>query len=314
MNERRRKIVELFSLVVILLLFFGYPTYFFILNYSLDIKHETNRWMMISDNDGNKIAVEAINISLWDELASFYQLYQNSGEQISIWGVITSYNNTWQFRLAPETLYFRLGIFPSMVYPINEIADNLEMHLSTKIGFYVNSIQFINFRYAGVIPFIIDMVVTGVSILLFSLYFYFKRERRLATKIKEELLITKKSPEGISFTDLSQKIGLKEKRIKSLIHKRNLVEDLGLQITDDKIKFKAVIYSKSINQIEDQLPYFTQLSNDQLTLDHYSQLFQFKTDLEEALVYFSKDSSNVTKQTQIEATLEVITDLLESIT
>jgi hypothetical protein len=158
------------------------------------------------------------------------------------------------------------------------------------------------------------MVVTGVSILLFSLYFYFKRERRLATKIKEELLITKKSPEGISFTDLSQKIGLKEKRIKSLIHKRNLVEDLGLQITDDKIKFKAVIYSKSINQIEDQLPYFTQLSNDQLTLDHYSQLFQFKTDLEEALVYFSKDSSNVTKQTQIEATLEVITDLLESIT
>ncbi|MHA1187929.1 MAG: hypothetical protein ACTSSK_13835, partial [Candidatus Heimdallarchaeota archaeon] len=195
--KERQKILAIVSIIVILLLFFGYPTYFLIFNNSPDIKHETNRWMLIRDNDGNKIAVEAINSNLWDELITFYQMYENSGNPLSIWGVITSYNNTWQFRLDPATLYFRLGIFPSMVYSINEISDNLEMHLSTKIGFYVNSIQFINVRYAGVIPFIIDMIVSVVSLLLFSIYLVLKRERNMLAKIKEAVLNAKEIPEGI---------------------------------------------------------------------------------------------------------------------
>ena len=314
MKEIRRKTLEIITLVAILLLLFCFPTYFFIFNNSPQIKHETNRWMLIRDNDGNKIAVEAINSSLWDSLKMFYHEYENEGEPMSILGVVVSYDNSWQFRLNPSTISMGYGFWKMETYTISEITTNLESHLSTTVAIYFTTIQFNNFKNTGLIPFIIDMIVSVVSLLLFSIYLVFKRERNLSAKIKEILLDAKEYPEGISFSLLSQNVGLKQQRILHLLSKNNLKKNLGLQITDDLIQFKEMIYSQNFRQIEEQLNTFLQLAQNQLTLDHYGQLSQFKTGLEEALVYFSKNSSNIAKQTQIEIKLAVITNLLDSIT
>ncbi|MHA1186786.1 MAG: hypothetical protein ACTSSK_07920, partial [Candidatus Heimdallarchaeota archaeon] len=139
-----------------------------------------------------------------------------------------------------------------------------------------------------------------------------KRERNMLAKIKEAVLNAKEIPEGITFTELSQNVGLKQKRIERLISKNNLKGDLGLHITNDCIEFKEIIYKKRISQINEQLKGITQLTSDQITLEHFSKLAQFKNDLEEALVYY-KDTSNIKQQTQIEIQLEVITKLLENI-
>jgi len=310
--RKGQRTLGILSLVVVVLLFFGYPTYFFIINNSPEIKHETNRWMLIRDNDGNKIAFETINSSLWDSLTMSYQEYENEGEPMSILGVVVSYDNSWQFRLDPSTISMGYGFWKMETYTISEITTNLELHLSTTVAIYFASIQFNNFKNTGMIPFIVDMIVSVVSILLFSLYFFFKRERNLSAKIKETLLGAKENPEGISFALLSQNVGLKQKQIEKLIQKRNLEEDLGLQITNDRIEFKELIYSKKINRIEEELKDIIQLTSDQLTPEHFSMLFQFKTDLEEALVYY-KTASDKEQQYQINTKLEVITEFQDSI-
>ncbi|MGC9778313.1 MAG: hypothetical protein HZR80_03635 [Candidatus Heimdallarchaeota archaeon] len=310
--KERGKIIELFSVLVILTLLFGYPTYFFISNNSEDIKHETNRWAIIKDYDGNQLAVDASNRSIWEEIRKDYET--NPGSPMFIYGMVVSYDNSWQFRLEPSTVISFIGNIKGPSYTIIEIANNLELHLSKWRAIRIKSIRFFNFKYAGIIGLTFDMTLSIISIILFSLYLFSKRKRRIYEKIKEALLVAKETPEGISFTLLSQKVDLKQKRIEQLINKRNLKEDLGLQITDDRIQFKDLIYSKSICQIEEQLNNFLQLSPNHLTLEHYSKLFQFKNDLDEALLYFTKDSSNVEKQNQIETKIEVITNLLESIT
>ena len=313
MNERR-KIIELFSLFIILILLFGYPTYFFIFNSSEDIKHETNRWAIIEDYDGNQLAVDAPNRSIWEELRKDWKELRKDYDML-IFGVIVSYDNSWHFRLEPSTLGLcgLGGIIREQTYSIIEIANNLDEHLSRLVLIEVKSMQFFNFRNAGMFVLIVDMIVTIVSIILFSLYLFSKRERRRYEKIKGELLAAKETQGETSFTLLSQKANLKQKRLERLINTRNLKEELGLQITDDRIQFKDLIYSKSIYQIEEQLNTILQVSQYQLTLEHYSKLFQFKNDLNEAFFHF-KASSNVEKQKQIETKIEVITNLLDSIT
>jgi len=66
-----------------------------------------------------------------------------------------------------------------------------------------------------------------------------------------------------------------------------------------------LIYTQSIKQIEEELPNIHQISTNQLTFEHFGKL---------SLEHFSKDPTNITKQTQIKTTLEIISELLESIT
>ncbi len=306
-----RKVPKLIFIVVIIGLLFGYPTYFFILNNSEDIKHETNSWAIIKDYDGNQLAVDASNRSIWEEFRKDYEM--NPGSHIFIYGMVVSYDNSWQFRFEPSTVFSFIGNIKGPSYTIIEIANNLEWHLSEWLVISIKSIRFFEHKYAGIIVLIFDMTVSIVSIIMFGLYLFSERER-IYEKIKEALLVSKETPEGISFTLLSQKVDLKQKRIEHLINKKSLKEELNLQITDDRIQFKDLIYSKSICQIEEQLNNILRLSHNQLTHEHYSKLFQFKNDLNEALLYFTKDSSNVEKQNQIEKKIEVITNLLDSIT
>ncbi|MHA1308771.1 MAG: hypothetical protein ACTSO7_16685 [Candidatus Heimdallarchaeota archaeon] len=316
MNERSKKIIEIISLVIIFSLLFGYPIYFLVLNNSLDIKHETNRWALIVDTEGSKLAIEAVNSSVWERIVSNYQEFKDYDYPMVITceGIVP-YNNSWGFRIDPKTVKFLYGLIRGSTHTIKQLASNLDYYLNDHFGYiaiYIDSINFYYSKNAGTIPFTIDLIVTGVAILLVGVYFYFKREGNLSVKIKEALLIAKDNPEGISFTGLSQNVGLEQKRIERLVSKNNLKGDLGLHITNDCIEFKEIIYKKRISQIDEQLKDITQLTSDQITLEHFSKLAQFKNDLEEALVYY-KDTSDIEKQTQINVMVEIINDLLESI-
>ncbi len=311
--KERRKIIALFSLFVILVLLFGFPTYFLIINNSEDIKHETNRWAIIEDIDGNQLAVDMSNSSIWEQIRKVYET--NLSSHIFIYGIVVSYDNSWQFRLEPSTVFAcKTNYIRMPPRTIIEIRNNLEWHLSMMTVIRIESIRFFNCKYAGMIALVIDLIVSIVSIITFSLYLMFTNKmQKQYEKTKGVLLIAKETQGEISFAQLSQKVNLKQKRLEGLIEKKKLKEDLGLQITDEYIQFKDLIYSKSISQIEEQLNNFFRLPHNQLTLEHYSKLFQFKTELNEALMYF-KDSSNMEKQRQIESKIEVIANLLDSIT
>ncbi len=225
--KKRRKIIELFSLFVILILLFGFPTYVLITNNSEDIKHETNRWAIIEDYDGNQLAIDAFNSSIWNELRKDWkELRKDSGTNLSapmfIFGLVVSYDNSWQFRFEPSTVSSTIGYIKEPSYTIIEIANNLEWHLSQRIPIEIESIRFFNFQNAGMVILIIDVIVSIVSIITFSLYLFSKRERRRYKTIKEALLVAKETPEEISFALLSQKVDLKQKQIEHLIKKKNL--------------------------------------------------------------------------------------------
>ncbi|MHA1186555.1 MAG: hypothetical protein ACTSSK_06705 [Candidatus Heimdallarchaeota archaeon] len=257
--------------------------------------------------------------AVWEEMQESWDEVQKKTDpelHMYIYGKVVPYNNSWGFRLDPLTTISYLSpisAWSKSRNTIENVANNLSSALSHTYAFYFKNIRFYNSEYAGVFPFLIDMIITGAVIILFSLYFLVRRERKLSTKIKEELLNTKEMPEGITFIMLSQKVGLKQQRIEHLLTKNNLKENMGLHIADELIRFKDLMYSQSIDHVEEQMKGILQLSIRKLTADHFSKLSQLKKDLEEALSYF-KSVSNLEKQKQIDIKLKVITDLLDSIT
>jgi len=64
------------------------------------IKHETGRWVVIEDIDGNRMAVEPTNDQIWSELV---QLNQN-GSRMFVGGIVERYDNKWGFRFKPDTV------------------------------------------------------------------------------------------------------------------------------------------------------------------------------------------------------------------
>jgi len=64
------------------------------------VKHETNRWAVITDVNGDRIAVEPSSDQVWSELV---QLNQN-GTRMFIGGIVERYDNKWGFRFKPDSV------------------------------------------------------------------------------------------------------------------------------------------------------------------------------------------------------------------
>jgi len=58
------------------------------------VKHETNRWAVIEDVNGDKMAVEPVSNHVWSELV---QLHRN-GTRMFVGGIVERYENKWGFR------------------------------------------------------------------------------------------------------------------------------------------------------------------------------------------------------------------------
>jgi len=64
------------------------------------LKHETNRWAVIEDVNGDQIAVETVRNETWAELV---QLRQNVS-RLWVGSFVEAYDNLWGFRFSPENL------------------------------------------------------------------------------------------------------------------------------------------------------------------------------------------------------------------
>jgi len=64
------------------------------------VRHETNRWAVIVDVNGDRMAVEPINNDVWSKLV---QLNQNR-TRMFVGGIVERYNNKWGFRFKPDSV------------------------------------------------------------------------------------------------------------------------------------------------------------------------------------------------------------------
>lgn len=64
------------------------------------LKHDTERWAVIEDSNGDRIAVEPLSDNIWSQLS---QLYSNKSIRW-VGGIVERYDNKWGFRFKPENI------------------------------------------------------------------------------------------------------------------------------------------------------------------------------------------------------------------
>ena len=64
------------------------------------LKHETDRWAVIQDVNGDRIAVETTSDTIWEQLV---RLQENKTERF-IGSILEEYDNKWKFRFKPENI------------------------------------------------------------------------------------------------------------------------------------------------------------------------------------------------------------------
>ena len=102
------------------------------------LKHDTKRWAVIEDINGNRIAVEPVSNHAWSELV---ELSQN-GTRKWIGGIVERYDNKWGFRFKPDT-----------VIVAEVTAEGLQAaieYISTHIDYWLNSWAYVSAKVAEV--------------------------------------------------------------------------------------------------------------------------------------------------------------------
>jgi len=103
--------------VVILINYMGEPD---------SLKHETDRWAVIKDVNGDRIAVETVSDEVWSQLV---QLNQNGSERF-VGGIVVKYNNRWGFRFDPNTVTVAEVTAEGLQATIRYISKNLDYWLT----------------------------------------------------------------------------------------------------------------------------------------------------------------------------------------
>jgi len=90
------------------------------------LKHETNRWAVIQDVNGDRMAVEPVSDNVWSELV---QLNQN-GTRMFVGGVVERYGNKWGFRFKPDTVTVAQVTAEGLQATIRHISENIDYWLN----------------------------------------------------------------------------------------------------------------------------------------------------------------------------------------
>ena len=64
------------------------------------LKHDTSRWAVIEDVNGDRMAVEPTRDAVWSELVQINQ----SGTGMWVGGIVERYGSKWGFRFGPDTV------------------------------------------------------------------------------------------------------------------------------------------------------------------------------------------------------------------
>jgi hypothetical protein len=90
------------------------------------VKHETDRWVVIEDVNGDHIAVEPASNMVWEQLV---QLCQNKTKRL-IGGIVEEYGNKWGFRFKPGNVtvaeFTAEGLQATIIY----ISENIDYWLN----------------------------------------------------------------------------------------------------------------------------------------------------------------------------------------
>lgn len=70
------------------------------MDYANKTKHETPKWVVITDSKNDVISVETSNSEPWRALGALY----NTQSQLWIGGIVEDYDNHWGFRFDPDTI------------------------------------------------------------------------------------------------------------------------------------------------------------------------------------------------------------------
>lgn len=119
------KIKKLYVAVAILIMvtiILGVAVWTNYVNLSNAVKHETNRWAVIEDINGDKMAVEPIDDHIWSELV---QLNRN-GTRMFVGGIVERYDNKWGFRFKPDSVRVAEFTAEGLQATIRYISENID--------------------------------------------------------------------------------------------------------------------------------------------------------------------------------------------
>jgi len=86
------------------------------------VRHETNRWAVIQDVNGDRMAVEPVNNSTWAELVNLNQ----NGTRMFVGGIVERYNNKWGFRFKPDSVTVAQFTAEGLQGTIRYVSANLD--------------------------------------------------------------------------------------------------------------------------------------------------------------------------------------------
>jgi len=98
------------------------------------LKHETGRWAVIEDVNGDVLAVEPANDEVWRCLVKLNE----NGTRMWVGGIVEKYDNKWGFRFKPENVTVAQFTAEGLQATIKYISENLNYWLGLKLP-YVNS-------------------------------------------------------------------------------------------------------------------------------------------------------------------------------
>jgi hypothetical protein len=97
-------------------------------------RHDTNRWAVIQDLYGSRLAVEPTNDTVWARLVGMH----GDGSRLWVGGVVERYANGWGFRFRPDTVRVAEITAEGLQSTIRGISEDLDYWLG--LGWaYVNA-------------------------------------------------------------------------------------------------------------------------------------------------------------------------------
>jgi len=121
-----RYLLAVTALVVIVV--FGVPTAAWYVDRLNAVRHETNRWAVIEDINGDRMAVEPTDSQVWSELVEL----NDNGSRRWIGGIVERYGNKWGFRFKPDTVKVAQFTAEGLQATIRMISEDLDYWLNLK--------------------------------------------------------------------------------------------------------------------------------------------------------------------------------------
>jgi len=308
MLRKRKQIVLFFSFSLILLFIFLVLSFVFTFS-PPDIKHETNRWIIVWDDVGKRIAIEPTEESVWEELL----LLKDNISWYSINGLVVPYNNFWHFHFDPSTIELMDSI--RGMATIARITYNLDIYLYKATGINIQSIEFFDQKHPSFYLVIISSILfllqsISISLFLAVTHKKAKKVRSLMTSLNE----AHNSSNDLSLDKLSNKTALDKETIRQILTNEDLLNKMDLLLVDDTFFSKVIFYNNQLKVIESRIAMLSQFKQSKFTFQLYSELISFKHLLEEMEDYFAlKEDSSYDLTLEKKLLLE-INSLLDSIT